>query len=83
MSVITTVKVYHCANGDGVNNGQNGWQTILLYIILITIRRAHLITVVIIDGAKNFTCKQTLNRLEKFKSAENCEEISMMQFFLP
>ena len=24
MSLITTVKYYRCANGDGVNNGQNG-----------------------------------------------------------
>ena len=24
MSLITTVKYYHCANGDDVNNGQNG-----------------------------------------------------------
>ena len=27
MSVITTIKVKHCVNGDTVNNGQNGWYT--------------------------------------------------------
>ena len=27
MSCITNIKVWHCVNGDGVNNRQNGWRT--------------------------------------------------------
>ena len=46
--VIATVKVYHCANGDGVNNGQNGIQTHFLDYSDDD-KNIYLITVIIMD----------------------------------
>ena len=37
MSVITTIKVKHCANGDGVNNGQ--CDRPILSVILMTVKK--------------------------------------------
>ena len=49
MSVITSVKVKHCVNGGGVNNGQIGRQIHFLCVILMIIKRTHSILGGIMD----------------------------------
>ena len=43
MFVITTFIVQHCAKGYSVNNRKDGWQAHFLSIILMTMKRTHLI----------------------------------------